>query len=180
MRIRDRWIASQSAYHWGTARKYEHWSQTTQETIEHLNWVVVGLVVIDLALVAMEFWHPLPTPLLVTAIILSIACVLIPAAVAALHGFRAQSECERLGDRSAVMRALLDRSPKGDEMAHPPASWGEDRMVQLDALLARMKEQRAHGAWELEALRFAVATARDFTEEAAGWSVLYAKEVTEP
>jgi hypothetical protein len=53
-------------------------------------------------------------------------------------------------------------------------------MVQLDALLARMKEQRAHGAWELEALRFAVATARDFTEEAAGWSVLYAKEVTEP
>jgi hypothetical protein len=54
-----------------------------------------------------------------------------------------------------------------------------------DCLLHRMAATEADpvhnpGAWSLDALRLTEAVVKDFVQEVAEWSVLYAKELLEP
>jgi hypothetical protein len=149
------------------------------ETLQKwLGRIVVGIVAFDLVLLGIkalhwpEFLYPfakLATPWLIAS------SAILPAVVAALSGIRFQSECQALAERSDVMRVLLAGRKKG----------GGGRITQADALIATVSRAAAEpatnpGSWTHDTLRFTERLANDFVQEAAEWSVLYAKDVSEP
>ena len=138
------------------------------------------MVAVDLVLVGSEVIHQLPDawePAVKSATpwLIFISAVL-PAVIAAMGGIRFQSECQRLAERSGVMRVILG----GRTTVQPGGRW-----VLADALACRIATAQAApgtdpGSWSHDALRLAERTATDFVQEAAEWSVLYASEVSDP
>ncbi len=176
--VRDSWIGGQIAYHsvnTHTMHAMHHGVETLQKW---LGRIVVGIVAFDLVLLGIkalhwpEFLYPfakLATPWLIAS------SAILPAVVAALSGIRFQSECQALAERSDVMRVLLAGRKKG----------GGGRITQADALIATVSRAAAEpatnpGSWTHDTLRFTERLANDFVQEAAEWSVLYAKDVSEP
>ena len=109
---RDRWIELQRAYHDGAARSLARMNEWIEAWTKILNGAVIVIVLIDAGLLVGEIvgahWaHQLdwlaPLFIFLTAI--------LPAAVASLLGIRSQSECQRLSERSAVMRNILAGRP---------------------------------------------------------------------
>lgn len=227
-RIRDSWIATQTAYHERTARTHHALHHCAETTGKWLGRAVIGIVCFDILFIVAEVLdrrHALPpaasywlhgiVPFIPWLVVLT---AVIPAIVAALGGIRFQSECQRLAERSAVMRVLLggratsppDRAPTGfrarlrwkvtryfqsawlvlrhlagQPPAPPVTELTGGRWQEAAALAARIAAAREHGdsdpaTWSHDALRLAERTAGDFVQEVAEWSVLYAKEVSDP
>lgn len=176
--VRDSWIRGQIAYHSGNTRTMHAMHHGVEALQKWLGRIVVGIVAFDLVLLGVkalhwpEFLYPfakVATPWLIAA------SAILPAVVAALSGIRFQSECQALAERSDVMRAVLAGRKDG----------AGGRLAQAGTLIAAMEQAAANpatdpGSWSHDALRFTERLATDFVQEAAEWSVLYAKEVSEP
>jgi len=148
---------------------------------KRFNKAVIGFVALDIVILALDLLHVLPENLShimhgITPWLVFLAAVL-PAVVAGLNGVRFQSECQRLAERSAVMRVIM-----GGRSARPADGIDGGRFAAAERLLARMERNADNtpGSWSLDALRFTEKIANDFVQEVAEWSVLYAKEVAEP
>jgi hypothetical protein len=195
-RMRDAWIAEQTRYHERVARTHHalhHATETVGKWLGRAVIVIVGFDILFIIAEVLEKTHALPHALapwvqaLAPAIPwLVVFTALLPAIVAALSGIRFQSECQRLAERSAVMRVLLGgRAPGHHGKAPTETPFTGGRWQEATDLAARIAAARAHGdtdpaAWSHDALRLAERTAGDFVQEVAEWSVLYAKEVAEP
>ncbi|MDP1564278.1 MAG: hypothetical protein Q8M16_23110 [Pirellulaceae bacterium] len=109
--IRDAWITQQARYHERNARTMSSINHSMELVASVLGWLVIAIVAADLVLIGGKSFHWLPeswlpiakdaTPWLI------FASALLPAIVAAVGGIRFQSECQRLAERSAVMRVML-------------------------------------------------------------------------
>jgi len=212
--VRDGWVWEQSVYHDRTARTMERIHIFAESFGKMCNLAVIGFVAVDIALAValLAGWVPKrweealhgTTPWLV------FFAALLPAVVASLNGIRFQSECQRLAERSAIMRTILrgrDPSPAPsvtgwsrqiasffrsilllwpkEASAVPPPSQRQGRWAAANRLAQRIASATANpatdpGSWTPEVLRLTESVAEVFVEEVAGWSVLYAKELPEP
>ena len=178
--VRDQWIAEQAVYHQRTADTMGRLCIWTERLGSGMGLTVIGFVAADVLILIADHLHLLPHGLVHTlhgwTPWLLFGAAVLPAAVAAFNGIRFQSECRRLVDRSVVMRVML--------VGRDPHSQG-GRWQNAACLLHRMAATEADpvnnpGAWSLDALRLTEAVAKDFVQEVAEWSVLYAKELPEP
>ena len=166
------WVGGQLAYHTGNARVMGHLHEWLERWGSRLSKAVIGIVVIDICVVAVELGFPhadgsSPILLHITAVVLVALAAVVPAAVASLNGMRFQSECQRLHERSAMMRDRL-----------------RGREKELIALEQRIAEDHAApghalGSRSTEALRLMEAIAGDFAREVGEWRVLYQRDVPE-
>ena len=177
------------------AHKMRGLHHTMEKGQQWLGWIVIGVVALDLLLIGGKIANKLGYLTLQPDLLhlaklatpwLIFASAVLPAIIAALGGLRFQSECQRLADRSAVMRVML----KG----HGPTAGG--RYAEVDALIKRIRHECGAqtpspppvvgpvptdlGSYTHEALRLSERIATDFVHEAAEWSVLYAKELGDP
>lgn len=181
--VRDGWIGEQVKYHEQNASTMHCLHHRMEKAAEILGWTVVVVVVLDLLIIGGELLHLLPhelesfakgaTPWLV------FVSAVLPAVIAALAGIRFQSECQRLAERSAVMRVML----KGRSEAKEGEEGGRWKLA--DGVVKRIDAAKTHpatdpGSWSHDVLRLTELVATDFVQEAAEWSVLYAKEVSDP
>ena len=181
--VRDAWIGEQAKYHDRNARTMHAMHHRMEQIATLLSWSVIAVVGFDLLLIGGKILHWLPESCVpfakaATPWMIFISAVL-PAAVAALGGIRFQSECQRLAERSAVMRTML----AGRGLRESPSPGGRwelaDTLVQrLDTLAQSPATDPGSAAHEV--LRLTERVANDFVQEAAEWSVLYAKEVSDP
>ena len=93
-----------------------------------------------------------------------------------MGGIRFQSECQRLAERSGVMRAML----RGRTAAQPGGRWALADALAHRIATAQTTPATDPGSWAHDTLRLTERTATDFVQEAAEWSVLYAREVSDP
>jgi hypothetical protein len=132
-RMRDAWIAEQTRYHERNARTHHalhHAAETVGKWIGRAVIVIVSFDVLFIIAEVLEELHALPhflapwvqalAPAMPWLVVLT---ALLPAIVAALGGIRFQSECQRLAERSAVMRALLGGRVPGHHEEAPTAFW---------------------------------------------------------
>jgi hypothetical protein len=194
--VRDAWVDGQARYHSELAHKMHTLHHRMEQGQKWLGWIVIAVVAVDLVLIGGKIshklhWMNLPAAFLDFAKVatpwLIFVSALLPAVIAALGGLRFQSECQRLAERSSVMRSML--KGRGD------AAGG--RYAEVDALLQRIQADQADGnaadpaapktptptdlgSYAHEALRLTERIAKDFVHEAAEWSVLYAKELGDP
>ena len=185
--VRDDWVQGQVAYHADNACVMRRLDLLTEQTARRLSSALVAVVLLDLCLVVWEIRGTLPESVAPTAHLaapwLMFLAALLPAAVAALSGLRFQSECRRLAERSEHLRRLLGGRP-ADRDARPPELSG-GRWQDVSRLMARIEACSADvdgdiGAWSADALIATERVARDCVGEVAEWSVLYAKELSDP
>jgi hypothetical protein len=167
--IREAWATKQRDFHQRSSSRNRRLAHGAEFTAECVNWLVVGLVAIDLGFLSVELFHGAPSSPSVLVGLLMLLTAALPAAVASIHGFRSQSECEQLAKRYGLMEALLGGSTPSGPGGHI-------------AVLASIERDmngplRANQAWEGEALAAAVALAQDFVDEVADWTVMNAKGV---
>lgn len=179
--IRDDWLGAagdsksgtpgtgQIGYHTRNEAKMTAMAEHLEKTVRILSRVVVGAVLFDLVAVCVEHWYELPHAVarfahVATLVLVALGAVL-PAAIAALNGVGSQSECERLGDRSAIMRLRLEQHAK---------SAGT-----LVAMIEAARTRRHVGSYTLEALDLVDEIGRTLTAEVMDWSVLFAKDMPE-
>ncbi|MBL9154474.1 MAG: hypothetical protein JNK37_18430 [Verrucomicrobiales bacterium] len=164
-------VDAQIDYHKGNHAKMHLMHEALEAAGKLFNIAVVAIVALDIGLIAFKLTHP---PDAVAGALQTISAWLIflagllPAVVAAIHGVRYQSECQRLSDRSLMMARLLDTHG--------------DRLDNLRHLIDQHLTNPADdpGSWTAEVLHATEACARDLIEEAAEWTVLYSKEINEP
>ncbi len=182
--VKDHWIKNQVAYHDRNAGQMSAMDRFLEKWGGRLNKGVIGLVVLDmlvLLLMALDDHGLLVGPLAVAvhglhhhAHWLVFGAAVIPAAVASMNGIRFQSECQRLAERSAVVRVVL-----AGHSAQPSG-----RHKEAEDLLAAIRSGQSSsgnpGSWNADVLRLGEAVANDLVQEVAEWSVLYAKEIAEP
>lgn len=122
--VGENWIRQQAIYHWRVAQTMGRLWKTSTVLSHSLGWTVLVLITIDLAIVIGGLFQLLPSSWngvlhFVFPGLIFLAAVL-PAAVAAFNGIRFQSECQRLAERSSVMKILLAGRPL--TVAVPPIS----------------------------------------------------------
>ena len=176
--VRDSWINHQACYHDGNMKTMHAMHHGLERWQKVLGWAVIAIVGFDLALLCFKVCHG-PEPLYTFAKLatpwLIAASAILPAVVAAISGIRFQSECQALAERSDVMHAILvgrgmqkaGRYAQADHLARSITNLAADPATDL-------------GSWSHDVLRFTEHLATDFVQEAAEWSVVYAKEVSEP
>lgn len=176
--VRESWIAGQVSYHAANTHTMHAMHHRIEAWQQWLGRIVIGIVAFDLILLGIKAFHwpevlypfaKLATPWLIAA------SAILPAVVAALSGIRFQSECQALAERSDVMRAILAGRTGGNG----------GRLGQAQTLSETIRNSKVAagtdpGSWTHDALRFTERLATDFVQEAAEWSVLYAKDVSEP
>jgi len=123
-RVRDAWVVEQAKYHERTSRTMHALHLTLEHLATWLGRSVILIVLIDLVLIGGKVFQLLPDWLMpfskeATPWLIFISAVL-PAVIAALGGIRFQSECQRLAERSAVMRVLLAGKRAGHPIAAQP------------------------------------------------------------
>lgn len=172
--ISAHWLGAQAEYHQINANRMTRMDDDLRELGGRLNLVVVGVVAIEVVLLIGAILNgPLSAASSVAleglGLLFTLLAALLPTAVASLNGVRSQSECERLADRSRMMKSVLQDSLKGDA-------------EKLDARMEKEARTPAtdQGSWILEALALADSCAHITVDEVAEWSVLYAKAVPEP
>ena len=178
--LRDQWLGEQICYHDKNARTMGYLHHRLERVAERMSLAVIVFVVLDVLIVVADLLGVLSTSLAhslhgATPWLVFLAA-LLPAAVAALNGIRFQSECQRLAERSAVMRTLLIGARMKVENA---GLWKKADELQREIAAAKAAADDP-AAWTGEVLQLSEAAARDFVEEAAEWSVLYAKELPDP
>ena len=158
--VGSEWIAVQGDYHHNNAIVLQGMTHWLESGARRLNGLIIAIVLIDLALVALDMAglvpHMLSTVLHqgVEPVLIAMAAIL-PAAVASMNGVRFQSEFSRLADRSEQMKY---------ELAH--------------------LEKRARMLWQrsdrmLDVLHVAEDAARLTLDEVADWTALYGTEFLE-
>jgi len=192
-KVRDAWIAEQAKYHERNARTMHALHHVVERVAVLLGWAVIGIVIADFFIIGGELlhhrhllpaawspwldrwqpWAKVATPWLI------FASAVLPAVVAALGGVRFQSECQRLAERSAVMRVMLAGRPNA-QPGEPRGRWEQADDLARRIAAARAASATDPGSWSHDALRLSERVATDFVQEAAEWSVLYAKEVSDP
>jgi hypothetical protein len=171
--LRDRcmpWIEHQRRYHASNSDSLKRMNQVFERSTRVLNLSVIGIVVVDIGVLFWEWCQPCSRNFdsyWVGALLVSMAAV-IPAIVASLNGIIFQSECQRLFDRSLFMIDIFA------EHSHFIESLATD----IEADLRSGAQQRV-GSWTLPALLRAEALTRFTIGEAAEWSVLYAKHMSD-
>ncbi len=192
--VRDHWIREQAVYHDRNARTMHNMDHAIEQSSIALSLIVMVIVAIDIVVAFVEWRHLLPewghTLTTVAVALISVSAV-FPAIVAALGGIRFQSECRRLAERSGVMRTMLSGWSQHD--AHGPGAHHAPAEMQLvggrfgvaDDLARQIEAGAASpatdvGSWSHDVLRMSERVAMDFVQEAAEWSVLYAREVSDP
>jgi hypothetical protein len=154
------WVSVQRRYHQDNAAGLARMSERLETWGRRLNNVIVGIVLIDLALVALDLLHLLPASVAgllregLEPVLIAVAAIL-PAAVASLNGVRFQSEVARLADRSEQMGyELLGVEDRAGAMA-------------------------ARGARLADVLHVAEDAARLTLDEVSEWTAIYGKEFVE-
>jgi len=221
-RVRDGWIAEQAKYHDRSGRTMHALHHSIETVAVCLGWAVIAVVAFDLVLVGGKVLHGLPESWMpfakaATPWLIFVSTVL-PAIVAALGGVRFQSECQRLAERSAIMRVMLaGRGPSPPRSQAAPwwreigkrwvsfwkavwillrrlcgilpaptpfqphgGRWELADTVARRIITARDAPETDPGSWNHDTLRLTERVAGDFVQEAAEWSVLYAREVSDP
>lgn len=184
--VRDFWIGEQIKYHEGNAATMEGMNAFIEKTASNLNRLVIAIVTLDLILIAGELFHCFPewgeslanalTPWLI------MISIILPAIIASLSGIRSQTECQRLARRSKIMRENLEKHywALADQMFH---------RISCDKQLAHSQPAYSRplnnadsysGSWALDSLHLTEHVAMSFSQEISEWSVLYAKEVSDP
>lgn len=170
--IETQWVDVQAEYHARNSATLSRIASFTESLGKSLNCIVILVVAIDITILVSSFvpWNALHIlhSLHGYAPWLVFLAAVLPAVVASLNGIRFQSECQRLSDRSRVVSRILSNHSR-------------------DAAQLRQRIERARanpdtdpGAWILPALSLAERCAHDLIEEVGEWSVLYAKEISEP
>lgn len=192
--VRDGWIREQAIYHDRNSRTMHNMDHTIERASITLSVVVMAIVALDIIVAFVEWRQLVPamghTLTSVAVSLISISAV-FPAVVAALGGIRFQSECRRLAERSGVMRTMLSGWSNtashggGATHTHSEMQFVGGRYAVADTLLQRIETEQASpatdvGSWSHEVLRMSERVAMDFVQEAAEWSVLYAREVSDP
>lgn len=180
--VRDSWIQEQTVYHERNALTMQAVSHTTERMAINLGRLVIVIVICDLLVIGGKLLNWIPTSLDAVARpatpVLVFFSAILPAVVAALNGIRFQSECQRLAERSSVMRVML-HGRKNAQPGQPQGRWElADRLAHRIA--ASQTSPEDIGSWSHDVLRLTEMIAMDFAQEAAEWSVLYSKEVSEP
>jgi len=185
-KVRDSWVGEQAKYHENNSHAMHAMHHLLEKVQKWLGWIVIVIVALDLILIGgksfglfSEDWKHFAKA--ATPWLIAISAVL-PAIVAALSGIRFQSECHRLAERSAILKVILKGRPKIS-----PETPATGRHAQADELAKRIQFTTTtlnptidFGTWSHEVLNLTERIATDFVQEAAEWSVLYAKEVSEP
>lgn len=185
--IRDDWVKGQIDYHHNTAVRIEtmnHWSEWISVCLSRS---VIALVMLDIVLILGKLLHLFPVEW--TACLKTLTPWLIfltavfPAAVAALSGIKAQSEYQRLAGRSRQVLTFLGGDSLKRDKGLIVTAGGQyealDTLIQ-DISDHRQMPQSDPGAWTRDALLQTETVADYFAQEVADWSVLYAKEITDP
>ena len=167
--VRTKWAEKQATYHRGASLKQRRLAHGSEFTAECINWTVVALVCIDAILLGSELFHPAPTSPSIWIGLLVLLTAALPAAVASIHGFRSQSECEQLAKRYGMMEGLLGATSPNGPTGHVALLAGIERDMQGPAA--------GDLAWEGDVLAATVALAQDFVDETADWTVMSAKAV---
>lgn len=208
--VRDSWIWEQSVYHDGSARTMDRVHQFAESCGKACNKLVLGCVVVDvvITIAVLSIGHNSPEFLHPVTLLLMFCAALLPAVVASLNGVRFQSECQRLAERSAVMRTILrGREPATPATPQTPSDfqawhkiflrWPQNsrpelpraqrggRWADADRLATKIANAKADkstdpGGWTTEVLYLTETVADVFAQEVVEWSVLYAKELPEP
>lgn len=109
--VRDRWIGEQAVYHDRNARTMNRLHTWAENWGKVFNLSVIVFVVADIVILLGDLSGTLPEAWLHTLHYFTFGLValaaILPAAVGSLNGIRFQSECRRLAERSAIMRAIL-------------------------------------------------------------------------
>jgi hypothetical protein len=166
-----RWIDEQLTYHRGNSERMRKMNERLEGVSTTLIKVVISFICVDVLLLLAYRLDLFPVDIqdfvrVLKAILIG-SCAVIPAFVASMNGIRFQSECQRIADRSAFMTKMLR----------------ECRKAVVD-LMAVIREDRARGvgavgSWTIVALMQIEMLAKLTVEEAAEWSVLYAKHMFE-
>ncbi len=136
--VRDRWIVEQTVYHDRNARTMDRIHLWAEHLGKVFNVTVIAIVAVDVAVILAEpfkkelprSWEPTLTGLHHNAAWLVFLAAFLPAAVASLNGIRYQSECRRLAERSAVMRAILGGRAR-PAAAHAPHGFWQKLLARL-------------------------------------------------
>ena len=128
--VRDSWIQQQAIYHDRNSRTMDRIHTWAENWGKILNFTVIGFVLVDLGIVAIDILLPGKFPVLhsITPWLIFAAAVL-PAAVGSLNGIRFQSECRRLAERSAIMRAIL--AGRTSKPSRPPEPTRSEKIANL-------------------------------------------------
>jgi hypothetical protein len=169
--LRDRcmpWIEYQRRYHQSNSDSLKRMNQVFERFTGGLNMTVIIIVALDIGMLILEACGYAPNffdTYRPGALLVSMAAV-IPAIVASLNGIIFQSECQRLFDRSSFMMDIFA------EHSHFMEALAKD-------IEADLRSGAQVGSWTLPALLRAEALTRFTIGEAAEWSVLYAKHMSE-
>lgn len=210
--VRDDWVAQQAVYHQRNAHAMHALHESLERWQHRFGAAVITIVALDILLICAKYadkqhWIDLPPDLAAAAKALTPVLIflsaLIPAGIAALGGLRFQSECQRLAERSAVMRRILAgdgvlshcartpgplsangaQDPAATDAIHKALDASQGRLLQVHKLhehIAVEQTRADHPASHAhEALRLTERVAEELIQEATEWSVLYAKELGE-
>lgn len=125
--VRDRWLGEQAVYHDRNARTMDRLYTWAENWGKVFNLSVIVFVALDIAILLAELFSVLPetwshTLHYFTLGLVALAAIL-PAAVGSLNGIRFQSECRRLAERSAIMRAILAGRAEQSGATQPRNYW---------------------------------------------------------
>jgi hypothetical protein len=181
--VRDAWVGGQAKYHERNSATMHALHHATEKAAVCLGITVICVVALDLVLIGGKVLHWLPEPWVpfahaATPWLIFVSAVL-PAVVAALGGIRFQSECQRLAERSAVIRVVLSGRINA-EPGEPRGRFDLADHLSRRIAVAQAAPESDPGSWAHDTLRLTERIATDFVQEAAEWSVLYAKEVSDP
>ena len=185
--VRDCWIGEQIKYHESNALTMGDMNAFIEKTASNLNRIVIAIVCFDLILIGgeqlhlySEYWENFAkaaTPWLIAI------SVILPAIIAALGGIRFQAECQRLAERSEMMRTILEKRDRVlvDQALNRIVCDKELARSQPPAYPPPTDSTNSYiGGWALDSLHLTEYVANSFSQEVSEWSVLYAKEVSEP
>lgn len=178
-KVRDSWVGEQAKYHTNNTHAMHVMHHFLEKVQKRLGWLVIGVVAFDILLIGGKAFHWFSEDWMhfakaATPWLIAISAIL-PAIVAALSGIRFQSECQRLAERSAVMKVILAGCPQTS-----PETPHKGRLAKRIQSSSTLDPTTNPGTWSHEVLNLTERIATDFVQEAAEWSVLYAKEVSEP
>lgn len=168
--MRDHWLRVQLDYHSRNRDAMGRMHRSLSRLSTWLRRAVVALLAIDLVIIALYLLRVLDGSALLAVngimpLLVGLAAFL-PVLLASVGGIQYQSECERLHERSRIMRLVLG-----------------ERDLDAAELMVRLNRSREEGTdtggWCLEALQVGEAIALDLVHEVTEWSVLYTKEVDE-
>jgi len=184
-------VSNQAQYHKTNMHTMSNLHHFLNEGGKYLSYLVIGIVAVDIGILSSNVFIDILSDQLalyaksahaLTPILLFFAA-LLPAVVASFNGLRFQSECQRLAERSAMLRTLMGgHAPKKNE--GPKIKLTGGYWEELNDLKNLIAEAAKHpntniGAWSADTLQLIEKISDSLTREAAEWSVLYAKELPE-